>query len=681
MSTKKYQEDLKRLVGLEKANNELPPQPNKPQLDCSRGIGTMNGESVGGNRTTKFPQPPSDTVDDVENGNDGSGNPDANDPSGTGTTDDGNIYSPECTGGRVKNYFSGCVCPTGKYWNGSICLDNIADLITGGDIGGTDSTTGSTGLSETKYAVNGVGGLYDCTTGDAVEVYFETPTQPAEAGGTEASTEENSTIPLPVHKCSCATECVSYDPDDSYVAGTYASFGETVGLYPSGFSYGYSINNLPTPIVDWGTPTAPYLGYYYTYEYPYIQDTPNPDGFITIYSYRRKYNATNDQLDSEGPVGIGALNGCNYLNNPDYCNAPYQGICVEGEVCDEYPWKAYDCYQPAEGCEPDGSYTEGKYYAVNMGGVLARGATLNELAKDWIAQKGGSYQYVFTSYSGARICIYDYKGLGTSEVVSEILPLNTGALSVGEAKRFTNGFGEYWYQYNCNGSAADYCNPADDVLQHCSTPEQCCPPTCTPDSYVEGKYWHSEVQGQFVLPFSVFEDYAQNRVDFYQAANPQFTYSYSITSTSPDGNIIDFQILQDGTPTVGDRAERSDCFVTADEGVTAACNPNYGDPDTENCHWQSDGVQQYTWTPEGLKASDLDPDADTAKPEAEQPKFCDANGKEVTLIKGKDGGAIVGHNLNDPDVSTHWYGWRDPATGRLSFFDNTKLSDYQAKYN
>lgn len=701
MSTKKYQEDLRRLVGLDKASRELDPQDKKDAIECNRGIGTMDGSSSGGDRndTTVLPDP--NAEDDAKNGDDGTGDESVDDPTGGS----GGGFSPECSGGRIKDYWSGCKCPDGKTWNGTLCIDRIEDIFPTNPDGSSSGSPTGTAPSSTQYGVNGVGGLFDCVTGDAVEIFFETPTQPVEAGGTEASTEENSTIPLPVHKCNCATECVSYDPDDSYVAGTYASFGETVGLYPAGFSYGYSINNLPAPIVDWGTPTAPYLGYYYTYEYPYIQDTPNPDGFITIYSYRRKYNATNDQLDSEGPVGIGALNGCNYIANPDYCNGPYQGICVEGEVCDEYPWKAYDCYQPAEGCGDDPDYTEGSGWSLGGFGCSIAEAVPSQIPQSYLncadtnpTFASQPYRFHYKTLSGKyyiRIATSLSYNPTSPDSISEVLINHSGQPEIavgylpagGYSLRTENSFltnfscailgNLYPYQQ-------DYCTGGqpETAPQVCDVEEQCCPPRCLEDEgYVAGKYWEaSPSASQFTAQQGQVKSEAMAGLVGLRYEYSEFVYG--IITREEGGTIYadHFWVADDTSAGIDVNAgglTQLDCGASTEPYCTDTPDP----VDNNNCHWQADGTQQYTWTKDGLVASDLDPDAKNTATEAEEPVFCDSNNRKVKPIKGKDGGTILSYNFDDPDVTKQYYAWRDPNTGRLSFFDNTQLVNYQATGN
>lgn len=791
MNDQKYKEDLIRLVGLDKPSKPLPPQEPKSDIECTRGVGTMSGNSYSGTRDV----PP--TVDDDDDGSGGGGgggggggecdpatDPDcpgyvcdpATDPNCPGYRDpdvcSGNRYliigpygwecrcppnttwknnecvatlgepdpppscepgwtyninlgqcqNPEtgetgdplgddgvnCDAGYTYNQSQGlCVnnsdpndtrapnnrvgghsginCPTGYTWNQTtrLCHNDGNDNIRKPPEDPRSPFNGGSGITQ---GTSGITGLYDCTTGEAVTIYIDPP---------EGSTDENgapqtTSAPLPVHECNCRLECVTYGEDETYVAGTWVAV-QVGTLYPTE-TRAYSLGDLPPPATPWGEPTPLNGTDYFIYSFPFIQGTWNADTNASVISHRQWYR--NDELLSEGDVFIGTAWGCNNNNASPYCDTPYNGICVEEEVCDQYPWKAHDCYQPAEGCVDDPLNVEGKFWALsqfNTGSgsprdqffyndlvttadsrsqsALINVVYLNDLGQT-VRHTGGSYW----TTSGIENAVEIYHSYGSTDI------------QVG--KKLIGGNIEYLFQYDCsqNPSNPGCVNPSDPV-QVCAVEEQCCPPKCEEDGYTEGTYWKADGNASF--QFSTF--YGASREAAYNAAPSQiYSEFYGIWLNYKFPYMQDFNGDPVGTDTSlpiwysrypGDAIRNSvsvtrlGCPASPDETLAPYCNDPYGE-DTENCHWQADRERTYNWSPtDGLTASPLEPDAKVADTEAAQPVFCAPNGDKVKLLRGADGSLIL-HRAYDQPVDQQVYTRRDPVTGRFQAVDNTQINDW-----
>ena len=84
-----------------------------------------------------------------------------------------------------------------------------------------------------------------------------------------------------------------------------------------------------------------------------------------------------------------------------------------------------------------------------------------------------------------------------------------------------------------------------------------------------------------------------------------------------------------------------------------------------------DGIQDYQIDNSGISSgiSDGDIPQENAETTAEK-TFCNGSGQQVKIVQGLNGGTVI---RNDT-TGVHYY--RDPQTGKLSFFDNTELTRY-----
>ena len=97
------------------------------------------------------------------------------------------------------------------------------------------------------------------------------------------------------------------------------------------------------------------------------------------------------------------------------------------------------------------------------------------------------------------------------------------------------------------------------------------------------------------------------------------------------------------------------------------------DPATvEPCDWQDDCLADYLVSDSHRISSDeRDPNANLPS-DISAAQFCDAEGNEIQLIPAKEGGYIVSNQTQNVNL------YRDPA-GKVSYFDNTKIIDYQVR--
>ena len=96
------------------------------------------------------------------------------------------------------------------------------------------------------------------------------------------------------------------------------------------------------------------------------------------------------------------------------------------------------------------------------------------------------------------------------------------------------------------------------------------------------------------------------------------------------------------------------------------------DPATvEPCAWQDDCLADYLVSDtHRISPNPNDPNANLPN-DISAAQFCDNEGNDVRLIPAKDGGYIVSNQAQNVNF------YRDPA-GKVSYFDNTKILDFQA---
>jgi len=96
------------------------------------------------------------------------------------------------------------------------------------------------------------------------------------------------------------------------------------------------------------------------------------------------------------------------------------------------------------------------------------------------------------------------------------------------------------------------------------------------------------------------------------------------------------------------------------------------------CDKKKDSIQDYTVSETGITPNPSDSDIPQEQAEAtSEKKFCNGNGDEVTVKPGLNGGTVILNPTADGGTGINYY--RDPTTGKISFFSNSQIENYVAQ--
>jgi len=573
MSSRKFQEDIRRIVGLKDDGRKLDEQQARETIPTSRGVAyrTQSGQTGSGNSV------PKDVEDSQkEEAVNGAAEDDGGLPDGLERS---NKY---CADGSLRPYSTG------------LCPEDTAGINGTGIVGTSyDNLTNSV---NNGTAVDAITGLYDCNNGDPVRIFFDSSNTAAEGttdakellldenglplldenGEAQYTNDQNDLACIPPpnwERCDC------YQPEkrgglkDGW--DSVQAWHEAVNCIPT---TGFTQNNTFYSADDYSSePTLQFLSTVSTLIDWFGPLNGRSYRFVTQNGVQRGYHA-----------GVGLPSGW-----------------------DSGGW--------------DFTYQNEDDYGGSAGLVT-------------ILHKKPPYLTIENS----EICDQDYE------------PCENG------------------------GTDDESCNPLELLRE-----EQCCEEKrySDPNYFFRARQWTGTA---FDLGDVVVDEFVATAAEANALVNLSF---WSDTGEPVDiwGGYIgsnDYQSIGSNTSQPNyRRTEIYKCGIgnTGWDAAAIAYGATQCGQTHELCQ-VSDNAQDYTMSVDGIAPSPSDADIPPEQAETTAGKtFCNGSGDKVKVVSGKNGGQLV-LELNPDgttkggDTAVHYY--RDPTTGKMSFFGATEIKNY-----
>lgn len=606
--SRKYQQDLRRIAGIDGTQGGLDSQAPKSQISGRRGVAYYTSSGA-------VAKTGSETTDDVVSFPDGSGT-DTNFKDATNQA------------------------PVATNPNNPLVL--------------TPETAGNEPGSNTGKVLTRLEGLYDCTTGREINLNV----------GFDQCTP-------PVTKINCVDVCVDPQPDPTYVSGwTWQTSGFGYGAdswhYTKQQCFDYLCYQMISANIANGHLTEEQRDQVYC---SHPQNNPTNFGVYPRWIATNDYLPNWDQYVNVRQLECSALSAANQsAAEPCYINDPTQAETCPAEIytqqCEEHPWDTCECYhiekrgtelkagwdsaqmyKEAVNCAPDPTWNSGQYLQstninpVGTNSLIASAqakvdAAMATLAADcpWpyktsfcefcnlgtvnFAALEGLHQY----YGSPKIAVkwtFNQLSVPTKYVVNcHVYMFNPDHTVWSTSRnRWSTAFDEYRVFYAIvNATSVDI--PENwTVIKDYGLTNKTGNGISYGNQWIFGYYkdcysstaWYCNPEPDDILACDVYEQICEN---------------YETDPTAEDCN--PYPITQ-----------AEDCCPPQD-----ATTP-------QGCMWTGDGALEYVWNPTTGKfeASALDPDVfDEQAPTAIDPNelnLCDQYGKATDIGTTSDGGLVI----------------------------------------